>query len=145
VRKPESIALQALRVKLEEYLPDLFGSYRVDQSRDYSVEIGEVVVYLAPKAWTEESAIVTLFTYTNEEVAVSYDTLATLNALNTRLTFGTYVLDERARLVIFEHSLLGDHMDPEELRAAVYAVAGGAFFYAEEIRDVGGGRLWTEG
>jgi Putative bacterial sensory transduction regulator len=141
---PEPIPLQALRLKLESYLPDLFGAYRVDQSRVYSVEIGEAVVYVSPKPWTDESAVVTLFTYTNEEVAVSYETLAKLNALNSRLTFGNYVLDERARFVAFEHALLGDYLDPEELRAAVYAVAGGAFFYAEEIRDVAGGRLWTE-
>jgi hypothetical protein len=144
MRAAEPIPLQALRVKLESYLPELFGAYRVDQSRDYSVEIGKVVVYVAPKPWTDDSAVVTVWTYTNEEVAVSFDTLAKLNDLNSRLTFGTYILDERARFVAFEHSLLGDYLDPEELRAAVYAVAGGAFFYAEEIRGAGGGRVWAE-
>ena len=140
----EPIAVRALRVRLEAYLRDLFGSYRVQESGAYAVRIGDADVYISPTAWTDDSAVVTLLSYSNEEVAVSFETLATLNQLNLRLTFGNYVLDERTRYVAFEHALLGDYLDPEELRGAVYAVAGGAMFYAEEIRQAGGGRLWNE-
>ena len=140
----EPIAVRALRVKLEAYLGDLPGGYRRQESGAYAVRVGDADVYVSPAAWTEDSAVVTLFSYTNEEVAVSFETLATLNRLNSKLTFGNYVLDERTRFVAFEHALLGDYLDPEELRAAVYAVAGGAMFYAEEIRKAGGGRVWAE-
>jgi hypothetical protein len=143
-RADEPIPVQALRIKLESYLPQLFGSYRVHERGVYSVDIGDAMVYVSPQVWSEDSAVVTLFTYTNEEVAVSFDTLAKLNELNYRLTFGNYVLDERTRFVAFEHALLGDYLDPEELRAAVYAVAGGAVFYAEEIQVASGGRLWND-
>jgi hypothetical protein len=108
------------------------------------VRIGEADVYVSPQPWRADSAVVTLLSYSNEEVAVSFQTLALLNQLNLRLTFGNYVLDERTRYVAFEHALLGDFLDQEELRGAVYAVAGGAMFYAEEIRQAGGGRIWTD-
>jgi hypothetical protein len=140
----EPIAVRALRVKLEAYLRELFGTFRAQESGAYAVRIGDADVYVAPRPWTADSAVVTLLSYSNEEVAVTFQTLALLNRLNLRLTFGNYVLDERTRYVAFEHALLGDFLDPEELRGAVYAVAGGAMFYAEEIREAGGGRLWSE-
>ena len=140
----EPNAVRALREKLEAYLRALFGTFRAQESGAYVVRIGEADVYVSPQPWRADSAVVTLLSYSNEEVAVSFQTLALLNQLNLRLTFGNYVLDERTRYVAFEHALLGDFLDSEELRGAVYAVAGGAMFYAEEIRQAGGGRLWND-
>lgn len=61
--------------------------------------------------------------------------------------FGSYhaaEMDDGTILLVFEHTLLGDYLDPEEFHSTVGALAGGANEMDEELQQRFGGKRFVD-
>ena len=63
---------------------------------------------------------------------------------NLNFVLGSFALDAEKGAVWFNHNLLGQYLDPDELEATVAAVAQTANELDDEIKDRFGGRLFAE-
>ncbi|MFQ3679192.1 MAG: YbjN domain-containing protein [Pseudanabaenaceae cyanobacterium] len=63
---------------------------------------------------------------------------------NNRVLFGKFSLDMDARCIWFEHALLGDFLDADELLVALESVAAIADEYDEPIAAMSGGERFSD-
>jgi hypothetical protein len=134
-----------MRDRVRYILTDLLGPVEVDRDGEFSFRHDSARIFVGVRPF-DEGTVVEVRAYTNIGVPPSpelYEYLA-LNA--NAYVFGHLGAfeDEGGMVVIFSHRLLGDYLDPEELKVAVAAVASTADEIDDEIRDRFGGRLFHE-
>jgi hypothetical protein len=137
-----SANLSFLRSQIAAYLDKAKLDYQVGADGHYALREGTAAILIYPLVWR---------TYTLVQlcspVAQDID-LARLDAefafflaeQNSRLMFGKFSLDKAQRTIWFEHVLLGDFLDAEELLVALEMVALTADQYDEHIAARSGGK-----
>jgi hypothetical protein len=143
-----TLAVGALREKLEGYLAEHFGTYVVDRDGDFHVDYESARVFVCPRDWQGKRTVVSIFSVTNVDVPITEELTHFLVAENLSLLFGHFALrdaeNEPLGDVWFAHTLLGDFLDADELVTALSSVARTANKYDDIIKARFGGRLYTE-
>jgi Putative bacterial sensory transduction regulator len=140
-----SEAITLTKEKVQRYLADMLGTVSIDRDGDFFVRNGSAQVFLRIAPLGEKNTMVRVWAPTNHNVPESPDLYRYL-ATNTRYYFGALTAqpnDNNTATVVFSYSLLGEFLDPDELRSAVTAVAVAADALDDEIKSkFGGTRFW---
>ncbi len=137
--------LAVVKDKVQRYLTDLLGSVQVDRDGDFSLRQGSARVFVRVAPLGEDRTFVAVWAETNLEVPPSPE-LYKFIATGNRYSFGCLRCREADGKVsvIFGHSLLGDFLDPDELKMTVVVVAQTADEIDDEIMTKFGGRKFHE-
>lgn len=142
--KGEPPNVVALRELIEGKLVELVGGYATDEHGNYVLGLASVRVFVVP-AWLENGAsVLRVFAITNLDVPVTAELTSYLLSKNLEFVFGSFALDVAHGAVWFNHNLLGDFLNPEELEATLGAVAQTADRFDDEIKVRFGGRLFVD-
>ncbi len=141
-----SEAVTLTKEKVQRYLTDLLGSVSLDRDGDFFVRNGSAQVFLRVVPFGEKNTIVRIWAPTNHGVPESaelYHYIATC----ARFYFGALTASPtpaNTANIAFSYSLLGEFLDPDELRSAVSAVAVSADTIDDEIKEKFGGMRFYE-
>lgn len=136
-----STNVDELRKTIEEFLTSAGVTFKTRGDR-ISVQRGSTAVFIRPTTWTEEHTLVELLVPVLTGIEKSHELLEELNRLNMGLYFGkAYWYDQG---VWIAHYLLGDHLDANELIAAVGMLATVADKLDDEWKGKFGGARWIE-
>jgi hypothetical protein len=142
--KGEPDKVVQLRDLIEHKLVGMLGGYAADEHGNYILGVESARVWIVP-AWLPNGAsVVRVFAITNLDVVVSAELTSYLLAKNLEFVFGSFALDVAQGAVWFNHNLLGDFLNPEELEATIAAVAQTADRFDDEIKERFGGRLYVD-
>jgi FHIPEP family/Putative bacterial sensory transduction regulator len=138
--------IEETRDRVASMLAQIVGPVQVDQDGDLTFPFESTRVYVSVRPFGEASSVVSVFAITNVGLTPS-DALAKFVATHgSDWLFGHLAMAEHegmARL-IFNHTLLGDYLDREELEVAVAAVATTADRLDDEIKEQFGGQTMSE-
>ena len=137
--------VSAVTEKVRGYLVDLFGSAAVDSEGDFLFRHGSTQVWVGIRPFHQVNTVVRIYALTNANVPPSPE------LFHFVATRGTYIFghlrcaEEGGKVAVyFGHSLLGETLDPETFKVAVYMVAGIADEIDGEIRERFGGELFHD-
>jgi hypothetical protein len=137
--------IPAVKDRVQRYLVDLFGGVQVDRDGDFTLRHGSTQVWVSVKPFHEANTAVQVFAFLNVDVPASPE-LFRYVATRGSYPFGhlrCFESDGKAN-VYFQHTLLGEYLDPEELKVAVFFVAGVGDGLDDEIKSQFGGRLFHD-
>lgn len=138
---PESLAMQGLRSRIKSFLDQANITYRINADNNYLIKQGSTVVMIQPLQWQNNRTLVKVFAPVALNITRATPDLAFFLAEENRnLWFGKFSLDIPARAVWFEHVLLGDFLDADELLIVVRTIARDADAYDERIARESGGQ-----
>ena len=143
-RKTESRTMRKLRGKIESCLTRLQVNYSEKPDGAYWLKQGSTIV--AVKAFEKgKRAFVKLSAPVALEISkITPELTRFLVEKNYELLFGKFSLDTKGETIWFEHVLLGDYLDAEELFIGVAAVAGTADEYDEQVSKMADGKRATD-
>jgi hypothetical protein len=124
----------AVRDRVQRILTRLLGSVQVGADGEFSFDYESTRVFIRVEPWQDQATIVSVYAITNIDVPSSLELFRFVAGENTWF-FGHLAAQEVQDgkvTVVFRHTLLGDYLDPEELRTAVAAVAS----TADQVDDV---------
>ena len=136
-----SEAVDELRETIEDYLDEANIPY-TDRGPRLSVRHGSSAVFIKPGEWAGGHTIVEMLAPVLSHVDCTDGLLRKLNELNTTLYFGKAYWHDNA--VWIAHNLLGDHVDRDELVAAVGMIVSVADKLDDELKTQFGGTRWIE-
>lgn len=135
----------AVKDRVLRYLVDFLGGVQVDRDGDFTLRNGSAQVFVSVRAFGEASTAVRIF------APINYDVPASPELFHYVATRGSYVFghlrcSERdgTVAVTLGHTLLGEFLDPEELRVALFFVASFGDRLDDEIKSQFGGRRFHE-
>lgn len=118
--------LRALREKVQRFLIDQYGSVSIDRDDDFFVKRGSAVVYIRVFTWGDTSCLVKVWSILTTDVPLTPDVYRWAAVDGQAYYFGhARVVEGENGLgrIQFEHVLLGDVLDADELNATVHGVA----------------------
>ena len=115
-----------------------------DEDGDYLIPMGDVRVVVAPRVAPGGPAVVRVFAITNVGVPVSPELGVLLARLNFGLMFGRFALDAEHQAIWFDETLLGDHVEVEDLRFIIQAVAATADQWDDRLKQMFGGATYHD-
>jgi len=134
---------QDLRSHVGDLLRAIVGSYRVDTFGNFTFDHETARVFVTVGS-SPMGPIVGVFSVTNTALELDGDLASWLARTNHRLMLGTLSWDDDNDAVWLRHNLVGTHLDPAELQAAVRSVATSAAAVGDEISErFGGTRMAT--
>ncbi len=134
-------ALPELRKTIESYLTEANIPF-TDRGARVSVRHGSCAVFIKPTEWQGGHTIVELLAPVLSHVDCTEGLLKELNDQNMRLYFGKAYWHDHT--VWIAHNLLGDHVDRDELIAAVGMIVSVADRIDDELKSRFGGTRWIE-
>ena len=140
--EPETVV--KLRGLVEDKLTEMLEGYAVDPRGSYVFNFESAHVFVVPAWLPDERTVLRVFAITNLDVPVTGQLSGYLLEKNLNFVLGSFALDAEKGAVWFNHNLLGQYLDPDELEATVAAVAQTANELDDEIKDRFGGRLFAE-
>jgi hypothetical protein len=140
--------LDLLTVKVQRILADFLNDVRINDRGGFMIPYESTMVVVDPRQLEGDRTAVLVFALMNQNVPVT-PALFEWVAINTdNFMFGHIGMrvseDGKTANLVFTHTLLGDYLDPEELKQAVGAVATTADDLDEEIQDRFGGERWVD-
>lgn len=136
----ETEAVKALRSKVETYLRDEGLSYEVKPDGKLMLRKGTTAVTIQPLPWEKHTLVRVLAPVALNIQNVTPALTQGLLEKNNELLFGKFSLDIANRAVWFEHVLLGDFLDADELLVAVVTVAVTADRFDETVAELARGQ-----
>lgn len=136
--------IEILRSKIETYLRENKYSYEVRSDGDFWIREELSVVIIHPFQFNEKSLVKIA-----SPVSLDIDTIPPklankLLKKNADEIFGRYVLISKEKVIWFEHILLGDNLNSEELITAIKIVSNTANSNDKWISDMAGGKTVIE-
>jgi len=113
----------AIKDKVQRYIIDWAGSAQVDKDGDFFIRRGSSTVFVSVKPFVEDSSVVRIFAVTNRQVPASPELFEFIATSSYWFGHLLCVCKDGLATVMFSHTLLGDFLDPEELKTAVAMVA----------------------
>jgi hypothetical protein len=141
-----TVTIGETKDRVASMVANFVGSVQLDADGALSFPYENMRVFVNVRAWGESSTVVVVFAVTNIELPPAPE-LYEFVALHTDdWMFGHLVMNvvDGQAMVGFSHSLLGDRLDPEELQAAVAAVAVASNEIGNTIKGQFGGKLPSE-
>jgi len=136
----ESQAVESLRAKVERFLRESGLSYEVKPDGSLLLRQGSTAVQVRALQWNKHTIVRVLAPVALNLQKVTPDLTLFLLERNNELLFGKFSLDTANRAVWYEHVLLGDFLDAEELIVAVTTIAITADRYDDEVAAHGRGQ-----
>jgi hypothetical protein len=136
--------IAVVRDKVQTYLRELVGRFEVDEDGDYSFRDGSARLFVSVSELGER-AVVDIWSILALDVPESpelYEFVAT-----TSYRFGSLLArkqDDGKLRVLLTHSLLGDFLDPDELKMAAVMIGTTADDVDDEVRSRFGGVRFHE-
>lgn len=115
------------------------GPWTLDRDGDHSAVVGSTRLYVGPRAMTDGTVVVLVFSPTTIGVEADPELGLFLAEANFRLVFGRFALDVENGVVWFGQNLLGEGFTDEELAFVVRMVATTSDTFDEEITSRFGG------
>jgi hypothetical protein len=135
-----------MRAFIEPVLESITGQPAVrDADDDYMLELADMRVFVAPRAFPGRPPIIRVFAITNASLNLTPDLGLFLSRLNFSLAFGRFSIDADRRAVWFDETLLGDQVTADELAFVVRIVAETAGEWDEKIGSMFGGSYRGDG
>jgi hypothetical protein len=141
---PDSEALATLKTTISKYLQESFGGFLRDQNDNFVLQAGSARIIVVPMEWFEGQTLVKVVALVNKDGGPAEALAQYLIAENLKLIFGKFSLEPLAKMVFYEHTLLGDFLNRKELEVAVNAIASTADKYDDEIKAQFGGLKFGE-
>ncbi len=135
---------QDLRAHVGDLLRAIVGSYRVDAFGNYTFDHETARIFVTVGG-SPLGPIVGIFAVTNTKLSLDVELASWLARTNHGLVLGSLSWDDDNDAVWLRHNLLGTHLDPPELQAAVRAVASAAVTVGDEISERFGGHRTRPG
>jgi hypothetical protein len=135
----ESKAVEALRTRIRTYLRQKQVSHEVDYEDGTVTALwGSVAVIIKPMDWGERTVVKLLAGVVLSVSSITPKLTRFLAEKNNEVLFGKFSLDTKddANAVWYEHVLLGDSLDAEELAVAVKAVAEITDEYSDQVWEM---------
>jgi hypothetical protein len=136
---PTNIA--ELRKTVENFLSEANIPFRERGDR-ISVRRGSSAVFLRPTTWADQHSMVELLVPVLSNIERTPALLERLNDLNMSLYFGKAYWHDSG--VWLAHNLLGDHVDRDELIAAVGMLGTAADKIDDDLKAEFGGTRWID-
>lgn len=130
-----------VRELVEQQLRGLYGAAEVDQQGNFFVRRGEVTAWLRILALQPDLTGVVVFAIVSGPLDRVDDACRFLAAESLELPIGHFELHTEGRALTVSHTLLGEFLSSEELRAAVDAVISAADTYGPRVRAEFGATL----
>lgn len=132
----------------------LVGEFEVTLTKDggFRVDLGSTAVFITVKEWTPDNdgnprSIVRVSAPLGRKVAATPELFrwAAIDG-RARLFGGVTVFEEEGGtlFLVYDHTLLGDFIDPAEMITAVYAIGSTADEFDEIVHDRFGGKRYTD-
>lgn len=134
-----------VREVVEAKLAEMLDAYLVDDHGNYVLGLQSARVFIVPTWLENDATVVRVFAITNLDVPITAELTSYLLQKNLDFVFGGFAVDIDNGAIWFNHNLLGDFLEPQELEATLAAVAQTADRFDDEIKDRFGGRLYVEG
>jgi hypothetical protein len=138
--------INATRDHVASLLADLVGRVELEAGGRMSFPWESTRVFVDVHEWGEASSVVQLTAINNVDVPLSPELYEFVARHTNDWVFGhlgMWISDDGTAMVHFSHALLADFLDPEELQAAVAAVAFTGAEIDDQILERFGGRLLT--
>lgn len=136
----------AVSQKVQRILTDMLGSVQVRKSGTFYMTNDSAAIFVEAREWGDET-IVKIFSPMLRNVRPTDEVFRWIATEGQSYWFAharAYVRDDGLCDIIMEQDLLGDTLDPEELRTAVSAVAINANDLDDELQSRFGGIRWTD-
>ena len=138
--------VEELRAKVEKFLREKKLNYQVKPNGTILVPQGSTVVAVLPTGWGEkDQTIVKLSAPVSMQITkITPELTRFLVEKNNELLFGKFSLDVKNNIIWYEHVLLGNYLDIEELFTALATIALTADKYDEEVSKMSGGKRYVD-
>jgi len=133
-------AINDLRELCRRYLDESSLTYLRDKDDNIVLPFDRIMVYVTPHAWGEDQTVVEVAAVIAEGMRIDADLYEFLATQNAAILFGKLCVYPDFRQVRFEHPLLGDFLNRDELTTAVKVVAASALGYQSQITQRWGGQ-----
>jgi hypothetical protein len=129
--------------KVQRYLIDLLGNIEIDRDGDFHFRAGSARVFIRVQPLGDNSTFVSVWAITNADLTPTPELYKFL-ADENRYRFGNLIYDEQdgKAMIRFAHNLLGDFLDPDELKMTVAMIARTADEIDDKIKEKFGGRTF---
>lgn len=140
-----STKLLETKDKVQRLLTELLNNVQIDKDGRFHFRHESSHVFVRVREWNENT-LVDVFAPTNFSVPTSPELFKYLALNSDSYVFGHFgaLETEKGVNIIFTHTLLGDTLDPDELKWAVFGVAASADKVDDEIRTKFGGTVFHD-
>jgi hypothetical protein len=139
--------LAAVSQKVQRILTDMLGSVQVRKNGTFYMTNDSAAIIVEVREWGDET-IVKVFSPMLRNVRPTEEVFRWIATEGQSFWFAharAYIRDEDGLCdILMEQDLLGDTLDPEELRTAVSAVAISANDLDDKLQSRFGGIRWTD-
>ena len=128
--------------KVQRILSENLGSVRVGKDGEFILENGSSIGFVTVKNWGDDSTIVKVWSPVLTKVkptAKLFEWVATSGQERYFAHVRVVEQDRKSVMIILEHDLLGDYLDPDELMSTVASVMLGADEWDDELQKMFGG------
>ncbi|NDJ54307.1 MAG: YbjN domain-containing protein [Chloroflexi bacterium] len=136
----QPVDLEALKTKVQGFLTEAGVTFEVRPDGSFGLRQGSTFVIVQPLQWNERTLVRVFAPVALECTNLNPGAAMYLAEQNAKLIFGKFSLDTEESSVWYEHALLGDFLDKDELITAVMAVALTTDQYDEQIATITGGK-----
>ncbi len=140
------MAVRDTRERLQRYLTDFLDEVKVDKDGDFHFRHESVEVFATTQEWGEDETVVHVVAPLLFGVKGSPELFEYIARHSDDYLFGHLALKDRDGTfdIHFSHILLGDFLDPEELKSVVAAVAITGNDLDDELQKQFGGERFYE-
>ena len=141
----ENNQVAIVKEKVQRFLLEVLNTVAIDRDGDFTFREGSTRLFISVQPFGEASASVRIVAPIISEAPASPE-LFKFIATDGSYKFGHLTCQEKGGKVsiLFNHTLLGDFLDPDELKLAVFLMARTADELDDEIVKKFGGRTFHE-
>ena len=131
--------------KVQRTLADLFGSVKVAANGMFVLNSGSAAVGVVVEPFMNDHVVVKVMSFVLAEFKITPEVYKWVATSGQAFEFGTFsVVEGDKPMLRLSHSLLGDFLDPEELRMAVMFVGLIADKTDDELKAKFGGKRMAD-
>jgi hypothetical protein len=147
------VAVDVISAKVQRMLTAEFNDIRLTKDGGFSLPMGSTTVFVEIKEWTADKdsnprSLVYLWCPVAREVPISPELFEWAATEGRKSWFGGVVVqknqDGKTAFVTFDHTLLGNFLDPDELSSAAYMVGWTADDLDDVVTTKFGGKRYTD-
>lgn len=137
--------IAAVKEKVQRYLLEVLNRVEVDRDGDFTFRQGSTRIFVSVDAFGESSTSIRIVAPVIRDAPATPELFKYL-ATGNNYRFGHLAASEKDDKVsiLFAHTLLGDFLDPDELKLAVFLLARTADEIDDEIKSKFGGQAYHE-
>jgi hypothetical protein len=140
--------LLVLKDRVQRYLADLVGSVQLTPEGAFTFQVGSARVFVSCSVWeSTDSTLVAVACPVLSDCQPSPELYQHIATHANDYLFGhlwAQPQDDGTLVVMFTHTLLGDYLDPDELKHAVGGVVGTADQIDDDLKARFGGKRFDD-